>query len=174
VDGRKPKPIEQRRREGNASKRPEPEVMLVAGRPRIGELDEPPEHLNSWAKAFWQEMVPQLVDVGILDRVDKYALEQLATQYGRIRAAQAAIDRFGYFTTGSRGQPREHPAVKLEREATRLFLQLAEHYALTPIARTRLGLAEITRRSLLQEMEEGLGKPTLRPVRDAVIDAVVG
>jgi P27 family predicted phage terminase small subunit len=163
--GRKPVPVEQRKAEGNASKRPLPEPVMVSGRPALNELAEPPAHLNPDAKEFWETSVQRLNEVGIIDRVDIPVLEQLATQYARIRGAQRVIETDGYFASGSRGQVREHPAMKIEREATALFLKIAEHYALTPIARTRLGLAELHRRSLQSELDAGLGKPNLRRVQ---------
>lgn len=161
--GRKPKPAEQRKAEGNPGKRPLPEPLLVAGRPTLEEMHEPPEHLPPDAQEFWRDSIVRLIEVGIIDRVDGPALEQLAMQYARIRGAQRVIAEAGYFAKGSTGQIREHPALKIEREATSMFLKLAEHYALTPIARTRLGLAELHRRSLQSEMASGLGKPDLRP-----------
>lgn len=161
--GRKPKPLEQKVAEGNPGKRPLPEPMLVAGRPALNELSEPPEHLPPEAKEFWRDSICRLVEVGIIDRVDVPVLEQLATQYARIRQAQRVLAEDGHFTRGSVGQIREHPALKIERDATTMFLKIAEHYALTPIARTRLGLAELHRRSLSQELTEGLGAANLRP-----------
>jgi P27 family predicted phage terminase small subunit len=155
--GPKPKPLEMRQREGNAGHRPLPEPLLVAGRPELNELAEPPAHLPIEAKEFWRESVVHLIRVGIIDRVDVPVLEQLATQYARIRQSQRVLAEDGHFVRGSVGQLREHPALKIEREATSLFLRMAEHYALTPIARTRLGLAELHRRSLSSELESGLG-----------------
>ncbi|CAB4198348.1 COG3747 Phage terminase, small subunit [uncultured Caudovirales phage] len=161
--GPKPKPVEQKIREGNPGKRPLPEPLLVGGRPALSELDEPPAHLPPEAQEFWRDSVKRLVEVGVVDRVDVPVLEQLATQYARIRQAQRVLAADGHFVRGSVGQLREHPAMKIERDATSLFLKIAEHYALTPIARTRLGLAELHRRSLGQEMGDALGTPNLRP-----------
>jgi P27 family predicted phage terminase small subunit len=160
--GRKPKPVEQRQKEGNAARRPLPDTLLVSGRPTLAELQEPPEHIPAEAKDFWRDSVTRLIEVGIVDRVDVPVLEQLATQYARIRQSQRVLAQDGHFVRGSVGQLREHPAMKIEREATRMFLQLAEHYALTPIARTRLGLAELHRRSLAEELKEGLGGAKLK------------
>lgn len=185
--GRKPKPVEQKIAEGNPGKRPLPQTMLVSGRPELAEIAEPPEHLSDDAKEFWRESVTRLVEVGIIDRVDVPVLEQMAEQYARVRAAQRVVKEVGMFAKGSTGQIREHPALRIEREATTLFLKLAEHYALTPIARTRLGLAELHRRSLAEELQSGLGGPQLRKARrctppmtsddpdevDQVVDAVV-
>jgi P27 family predicted phage terminase small subunit len=163
--GRKPKPAEQRKREGNAGKRPLPDTVLVSGRPDLAEVMEPPAHLSDDAQDFWRDSVKRLVEVGIIDRVDVPVLEQLCEQYARVRGAQRVIREVGMFARGSTGQIREHPALKIEREATSLFLKIAEHYALTPIARTRLGLAELHARTLAQELDgAGLAKPELKKV----------
>lgn len=167
--GQKPKPVEQRIREGNAGKNKLPEPLLVGGRPMPAEIADPPGHLTADAREFWRTSVLRLAEVGIIDRVDVPVLEQLATQYARIRGAQRVIESEGYFARGSVGQIREHPALKIEREATTQFLKIAEHYALTPIARTRLGLAELHRRTLSQELNEGLGKPDLKPVDEPIL-----
>jgi P27 family predicted phage terminase small subunit len=170
--GRKPTPTEKRVLEGNPQKRPLPEVLLVAGRPELQEFAVPPDYLPLDAQEFWRDSVVRLVDVGIIDRVDYPALEQLAVQYARIRQAQRVIREEGLFTLGSVGQIREHPALKIEREATTLFMKMAEHFALTPIARTRLGLAELHRRTLADEMGSALGTPKLTPIVDAESTAV--
>lgn len=165
MKGRKPKPVEQRIAEGNPGKRPLPEPMLVGGRPTLGEMAEPPAHLSEDAQEFWRDSVDRLVEVGIIDRVDGPVLELLAEQYARWRGAQRVVREAGMFARGSTGQIREHPALKIEREAHALFLKTAEHFALTPIARTRLGLAELHKRTLAQELNEGLGGAQLRKVK---------
>ncbi len=43
-----------------------------------------------------------------------------------------------------------------------LFAKFAEQYALTPTARTRLGLAELKRRSLTDELDSELGERRVR------------
>lgn len=162
--GAKPKPVEQKILEGNPGKRKLPEPLLVSGRPAMHELDEPPAHLPVEAKEFWRDSVARLVEVGIVDRVDIPVLEQLSIQYARIRQAQRVLAVDGHYVRGSVGQLRPHPALKIEQDATSLFLKMAEHYALTPVARTRLGLAELHRRSLASEIGDALGTPTLKPV----------
>lgn len=162
--GHPPTPIEQRIKEGNPSKRPLPEPVLVGGRPTVAELQDPPAYLPEEAKDFWRDSVAQLVEVGIVDRVDRPVLEQLAVQYARIRQSQRVLAEQGHYVRGSSGQLRPHPALKIEQDSTVLFLRIAEHYALTPVARTRLGLAELHRRSLQQELQSGLKKPDLKPI----------
>jgi phage terminase small subunit len=61
--GRKPTPREERIRQGNTQHRPLPEPLLVAGRPDLGELAEPPDHLPEDAKALWRDSVERLIEV---------------------------------------------------------------------------------------------------------------
>jgi P27 family predicted phage terminase small subunit len=165
------KPVEVHMRNGTFRPDRHPEPVLVGGRPSLEELREPPEHLtNEDARAFWEDAVVRLIDVGIVDRVDVPILEQLAMQYARIKAAQRVIESEGYFARGSTGQIKEAPWVKMEREATMLFHRLADQFALTPLARTRLGVAELVRRSLRAELEQALGGPVLRRVDAAAPD----
>ena len=121
------------------------------------EFDEPPEDLPADGRRFWRSTVSRLIDVGMLDLVDEAALRMLATQYARWRQAGRVVAADGHFARGSVGQLREHPAVKIEREAHGLYLKTAEQFGLTPMARTRLGLAELHRRSLHNEMDRALG-----------------
>jgi P27 family predicted phage terminase small subunit len=169
--GRPPKPVEQKMREGNPGKRPLPEPVLVSGRPLPQELDEPPAHLPADARDFWRTSVARLVEVGIIDRVDVTVLEQLAVQYARMRAAQKVIAVDGLFAIGSTGQVVEHPAVRIERDATRLFMAISQEFAMTPVARTRLGMAELHRRTLQAEIADALGVPELRPLDDIDVSA---
>lgn len=155
--GRKPKPAEVRLREGNPGKRPIPEPITFDG----GRIGPPPEHLDADGRAWWEEAVPVLDAVGILQKVDEAALEMAATAYSRFRQAKRAIDRHGVFAKGSTGQIVQHPALAIEKDAVATYLRFAEQYALTPVARTRLGLAELHRRSLADEMNDRIGEPEL-------------
>lgn len=166
--GRKPKPVEQRRKEGNPGKRPMPEPVVVGGRPST--LPDPPAHMPEDAKEAWRKIVPTLSNIGILDNVDEMALEAMCTQFARARQAGRVIGKKGPLARGSQGQVVEHPAMASERAAHKLFLQFAEHYALTPVARTRLGLAELQRKTLSQELTESLDVD-LEEVTDAEVVA---
>lgn len=163
IRGPKPKPVQQRIAQGNPGKRPIPPHVEMGGLPP--EPPEPPEHLDETAKAWWREAIPVLHNVGLLDVVDNAALEMAATAYSRYRAAQRVIKDQGSLSRGSTGQIVEHPAMATERQAQQQYLRFAEQYALTPVARTRLGLAELHRRSMQDEMNQKLGKQALTAVK---------
>lgn len=160
--GRKPKPVEQRLREGNPGKRPMPKPVSVDPVRSADDL-APPEDWDEVATECWNSVVPTLFEVGVLDGVDRMALEAMCLQWARAKAAARVIDKQGMFAKGSTGQLVEHPALGAERAAHAMFLRFAEQYALTPVARTRLGLAELQRRSMAEEMERQIGAPKLEP-----------
>jgi len=134
--GRKPKPLEQKLREGNAGNRPLPEPIDLG---RDAEL-EPPD-LPVPALDLWNEIVPQLRAAGILHRVDRAALVALCLQWDNAVLARETIEEQGIFARGSMGQTVEHPAVGVERAAHTMFLRFAEQYGLTPSARARIAAA---------------------------------
>jgi P27 family predicted phage terminase small subunit len=92
----------------------------------------------------------------MIDLVDEAALRMLSSQYARWEAASKTVNEEGVISKGYMGQPVQHPAVRIERDATVLYLRAAEQFGLTPMARTRLGLAELHRRSLHAEMDRAL------------------
>jgi P27 family predicted phage terminase small subunit len=160
----RPKPVEQHLREGTWRGDRHPQPVLVAGRPELEELREPPAHLTTAAKTFWSEIVVRLIEVGMIDRVDRPALEMLASSYGNWHEARKIRSQLGAFDKGSTGQTRIAPWVRLEEQALEHFMKLAEHFAIGPLSRTRLGLAELHRRTLAVELEEALGEPEFVPV----------
>lgn len=159
-----PKPVEAKIREGNPghvklSKLPEP--FRVGGAP---DLDEPPPELDEHGRAFWEAAVPQLNKVGLLSAVDRPALEMAASAYSDFRHYEELMRREGVISVGSKGQPRVHPAARSKERAMITYLRFAQDYALTPTARTRLGMAELQRRSMVEEMAEELGPAKLEVV----------
>jgi P27 family predicted phage terminase small subunit len=145
VKGRVPKPIEQKRREGNPGKRALPEPLVLAG----GSLARPAE-LPPAAAQLWDELVAILERAGVVDGVDRPALQALCLQWQRAEDARAALDEFGMFSVGSTGQLVEHPAVAIEARAHTLLLRFAEQYGLTAAARARIAHAASAARANLE------------------------
>jgi P27 family predicted phage terminase small subunit len=158
--GRKPKPVELRRLDGDVpgtrstvSHRRIPEPVVVRG----VQPPQKPRGMPRDAQRAWEAIVPPLAGIGLLDAIDEVALEAMCTAYARAKEAGRIVDRDGHFTTGSAGQIVEHPAVGIERASVALFLRYAEQYGLTPSARTRLGLTELKRRAVSEEMAARIG-----------------
>ena len=92
----------------------------------------------------------------MIDRVDRPALEMLATAYSAGARPASCWPTATCSSSGARGQLKQNPAVRVERDAATVYMRIAEHFGVTPIARSRLGLAEIHRRSLEAEMATAL------------------
>lgn len=135
--GRKPKPVEQRRREGNLNKDRLPEPISIGGpQPPTAPDDLPPE-----AQQLWDEVVDRLHVAGVIDKVDGAALQALCVQWARAERARQVIAVEGMFAKGSTGQLVEHPALGVERAAHAMFLRFATEYGLTAAARARIVVA---------------------------------
>lgn len=148
-----PVPTEIKRKTGNPSHRPLPAVVNVAG--KVTTLATP-SHLADGATEVWNELIPQLAAVGLLDGVDGILLEALCTHVARAREAALIIEQDGMFQATKRGGLTLHPAVRVERESWEAARKLGESFALTPVARTRLGLALYKGKTLQQELESKL------------------
>jgi P27 family predicted phage terminase small subunit len=149
--GTKPKPIEQRIREGNIEKTPLPEPVLIGGRPQA-DIITPPDDLPEDGKDLWNLVVPSLLEAGILDMVDLPALEAMCTQWAYGKRAGRIIEEKGMLSRGHAGQIREHPAMATVRKSHEVFHRFAAEYGLTPSARARLGLAHMQGRALQKEL----------------------
>jgi P27 family predicted phage terminase small subunit len=94
----------------------------------------------------------------VLDGLDQPALEAACLRYARAKQAARIVDEQGPISTGSTGQLVAHPAIQIERESFTAFLRFAEQYGLTASARTRLGLSEMRRRAMTDELTERIGR----------------
>lgn len=164
---------------------------MAGGRPREDEVSRPPAGLDKWAKAAWREVVPQLIESKLIDRVDRQAIESYALHMGRARALREAIewehepakfDREGELlnpkTAGRRVRRRtleqsfmartargftSNPLLSQEREALREARMMGELLGLNPVGRTRIA-GKKPERSGLHNLTDTLPRPRLAAV----------
>jgi P27 family predicted phage terminase small subunit len=153
VRGPKPKPIEQRQREGNPGNRPLPEPVKL----QPGQIVKP-DDLPPAASKLWDDVVPVLEEARVLNRIDTAALLALCLQWHRAEQARVVLAKEGLFTFGSTGQIVEHPALGVERQAHQMFIRFAEQFGITPVARARIaaavhGVAAATMEEELEALE---------------------
>lgn len=191
--GRKPKPAEVREKEGGRSvshrKQVAAAVVGDAIDPVNGDTLEAPEYLAIEVADVWDEVVPALVDVGLARSVDIPALEALCTHIAIARGAleyleqsnestreanggRSSLDLEKFVDYTERGVPVVSPYHRIFRDSWREALKLAEHYGLTPISRTRLGIAALQQRSLAEQLQSIMGDDS--SAGDEVNGEVVG
>lgn len=159
MPGPPPKPAAIKRRDGNPGRRP------IVDEARVGSMvarveDFPaPASLPESAANVWREIVPEVVELGLVRSVDTTALEALARAVARAREAEALLDRDGVVIEGARGNLVAHPAERIARDSWALALRIAGEYGLTAVARLRVGAAVLHQRSLADELLSVLDGP---------------
>lgn len=68
--------------------------------------------------------------------------------------------------SGSHGNVKRNPVFDVFQTAQSEVRTWCERFGLDPATRTRLGMAELQRRSLAVEMDDRLGRPRLRRSSD--------
>lgn len=183
--GRKPKPAEARDLEGGSaiSHRPQAPAAVVGTAIDVvnGDTLAAPDYLPVEVVDVWNEIVPPLIEVGLARSVDVPALEALCTHVAIARHAFEALTKNGHLDLDSfvdytdKGVPVVSPYHRIYRDSWRDALKLAEHYGLTPISRTRLGIAALQQKGLAEQLKSIMGddpeaSPTGGEIDGEVVD----
>ena len=171
--GRKPKPVEVKRREGNPGKRALPDVVTVAGRG----LPDKPVGLSDLAGSLWDVEVPKMAADGLLDQIDGPVLGQYFEAWGlaigSIKAVYGDDDTSDLLKGPVTWTPndftgeltaKKHPGITAWKDATATMQRIAAEFGLTPSSRTRLGMSGAAGASPLAVDGEIGASPRLRIV----------
>jgi len=141
--GRRPLPTSIKKLRGNRGKR-----KLNADEPKL-ELEAPemPDNLPALAQAEWKSIVPQLLQLGVLTRIDGKALAAYCYCFARwIEAEKEVADRgilveetiynkdgeeVGY-------KVKRNPAIPVVNESLRQMKSFLIEFGLSPASRSRL------------------------------------
>lgn len=87
-----------------------------------------------------------------------FAIEALVRQYHRMKAAGNVVDEYGVVQVDASGNSVPSRFAREEREATAMFLRLAEHFGLTVASRMRLGLMNLQGMTMAQQLHQDLNE----------------
>jgi P27 family predicted phage terminase small subunit len=138
--GRKPKPTEQRRLEGNPGRRPfnvaEPHLPAFAV--------SIPEELIPFPVAVteWQRLAPMLGRSRQVTEADRAALTALCLEWARYLVALAEVARAGMTISTRNGYPVPNPHLSIATRALAACQKLWPELGLTPSSRSRVKVAE--------------------------------
>jgi len=152
--GPKPKPAEIRKREGTYRKSEHGEVVVIGGKPATL---EPTSTLTDREREAWDEIVPPMLAVGLVDRVDVPALEAIAISVARWREAEEVLREEGLFVASPNGYRVAHPAIAVSQKAAAEYRSWATRFGLTPSDRVGLGIAVVRSRSLSEDLGDRIG-----------------
>lgn len=131
-----PKSRAERKLTGNASRRPLPK----AGEQHESSVEklQCPDFVSPDAKAYWEKVVPLLIEEGTVDERDWSALVILCEAWGDFVDAVRTLKKEGQYYETANGAKCPHPALKLKSQAQRMVNGFLEKFGLQPTTRARL------------------------------------
>ena len=132
--GPKPKPTKIKELQGTTRSdrlnldEPYPEI----GRPRA------PDHLSVDALEEWNNIVDELVNLGIMTRIDTAALAAYCQAYGRWADAERKIQQSGLIIKTSNGNVVQNPFVGIANRSMEIMHKFLSEFGMTPSSRTRV------------------------------------
>jgi phage terminase small subunit len=162
--GRKPDPQRRARKTGNTPKPGHKTTKIV-----------PQDHSNNLALCMAQELPEGLAREVFLRSIDELsdrlrdtdleALRMMSWSIYRHQQAQAIVERDGMMVTTPFG-PVVNPMLKVAREEAKLYLKIADEYALTFVARLRAGLMQLAGQSLMRDLHSGIAEAIVKQITD--------
>lgn len=150
MPGPPPIPLERKRARGNPGKQSLPaRTDTAALRPAKG-VPEPPEGLEDRGLEVW-ERVWRAAGQWISPETDRELLVRYCQAQDEREEMRHWIAQNGITTTGSQGQEVTAPQVKRLEVVEKQMTKYEQLLGLTPVDRSRLGLAEVKKASALEE-----------------------
>lgn len=161
--GRPADPTRERRGTGNRPKvgtarKPKASELVALDPAPVVDAYAPPETLPETVHEVWKQVV---ADLGGANNLRQSYLPSLLAYCEAVHVhaqASESIHKYGVLVKAANGTPIPNPLLKVQKDAAATMLRLAETLGLTPAARIRLGLMEITGMSLLSTIRTELGK----------------
>lgn len=102
-----------------------------------------PDWLDKRAKAVWKQVVPMLIGMGVLTKIDRNALERYCRTYSRWREAEDFIDKHGsvYPLKDEKGKTKcvqQWPQVAIANKLSIQLTRMEQEFGMTPSARARI------------------------------------
>jgi P27 family predicted phage terminase small subunit len=132
--GRTPKPVEIKKLEGNPGKRELPVgPNILPGEP------EPPDSVRNDPVSLieWQRIVPELMHVNLLAKVDMGAIAAYCQAFSLWQKASESVERDGILIPGPSGV-RKNPAIGIMLDAWKAVRAFASEFGLSPASRSKV------------------------------------
>jgi hypothetical protein len=146
--GRPAKPVEQKRLIGNPGKRPLPDEKVVMSLP--GGYVAPLRPLEADGQSLWDAIFLK-GELWISNRTDIHFMQMVCEQHDRRQFIMAALQL----------DPSNWHLMKQLNDLEIIIATNMGKLGLTPSDRTRLGYAEVKRRSKLEELQDKWGNREL-------------
>lgn len=129
-----PKSRPERKLTGNASKRKLPKITNAGDH----ELPTCPAWIGAEGKAYWNRVVPIIVERMKVTEAEWGMLVNLCLAWDSIQECGKAIAKKGYFIRTKNGEQAINPAYKALEKSRIAFAKFSETFGLTPKTKGRL------------------------------------
>jgi P27 family predicted phage terminase small subunit len=147
--GRPPKPVEQKRKNGNPGKRSLPDLKNVIALPSI--KGDAPLHLSDAGQKMWADvrsMAPWIANTDAKLLIE--LCEKMDKKY-ELKEKLAATD---YVLFTDKGYAYANPLFGMLNTVENDIVKLLSLLGLTPVDRSKLGVAEVTTKGKLAQLLE--------------------
>ena len=158
--GRPVDPSRARRGTGNRPKLGEAKPAKVSSLVAVAPVEDfpPTAVVPAEVHDVWRSVVHDLGAANNMRSSYVPAVEAYCLAVYTHAQAAANIQQYGVLVKGANGNPVTNPLLKIQKESAATMLRFAETLGLTPAARIRLGLMEITGMSLLSTLNSTLDR----------------
>lgn len=132
--GRKPKPTEQKKLEGNPGKR---EINNKEPKPEVS-VPECPPHLEGEARKEYLRITAELVKLKIISKVDRAALVAYCQAWGDYVRATREVKKEGEVLYSDKGNAYLNPWKNIQTSAMDRMLRFSAEFGMTPSSRSRI------------------------------------
>lgn len=132
--GRKPKPTNILRLEGNPGKRP---LNDKEPQPKVA-IPDCPEFMFPEAKKEWKRIILQLKILGLISEIDSAALMGYCQSYAMAQKAAEAIKLSGLTCVTDKGNVIQNPEVGVFNTALSNMHKFLVEFGMTPSSRSRI------------------------------------
>lgn len=105
-------------------------------------LPAAPEELNEDSLKVWNNLAPQLDELGILTAIDQTMLGFLCQEIARFRKYMKLLDESTPLIKDRDNGLRKNPMAQLCRDSLLLINRIGGDFGLSPVARARLTVAD--------------------------------
>jgi len=147
--GRPAKPIEQKRKTGNPGKRPLPDLKNVIALPQI--KGDAPLHLSDAGQKMWADvraMAPWIANT------DGKLLIELCEKMDKKYELKEKLAATDYVLFTDKGYAYANPLFGMLNTVENDIVKLLSLLGLTPVDRSKLGVAEVTTKGKLAQLLE--------------------
>jgi len=135
--GRRPKPVELRKLEGNRGKR-----KLKAVPQYTPITSEPPAFLDDLAKDEWIRIYSELSESGVLKTTDLMVFAAYCQAASRWQLAEIMVLEEGFIVSTPNGTPMQNPWIHVLNKSFKQLMDSASRLGLDPSSRTAIGTPE--------------------------------